>query len=295
MLAVARPGVAAFGVGPVGGEHGEPAGVAVALAELSIARRLQNERQVGKHGIIPSKRPVQQDVQWRARQPFFAPDYVRDAHVVVVHHVGEVVSGQAVGLHQNLVVQHTRFEAHAATDGVFKLHLLLLVGGFEPHHKRRAAGLQLGHLLGPHREAVAQLSAGRCIVLEDIGLGGFAQRVQFFRRVKRFVSESLIQQHLHRLAVQFTALTLAVGTAVAACVHALVRRESAPCQGFFDVGFRPFDKAALVGVFDSQNEGPSVGAGEQPVVQRSPNPSHVEWPGGAGCKAYSNVNHGPQR
>ena len=107
--------------------------------------------------------------------------------------------------------------------------------------------------------------------------------------------ETAASQGLHRLAVQSTALTLAVGTTVAARVHTLVRRESAPRQGFFAVGLRPIDQAALVGVFDSQNEGSAVGAGEQPIGQRSPKRSRVEWPGGGGCKAYSNGSHGPQR
>ena len=245
--------------------------------------------------MVPSKRPVQQDVQRRAGQPLLAPNHVRDAHVVVVDHVGEVVRRQAVRLHQDLVVQHARLEAHAASDGVLKLHLLFLIRSLEPNHKRRAAGLQLGHFLGPHRQAVSKLSTRRGVVLEDVGLGGLAQRVQFFRRVKCFVGEPLIEQRLHCVAVQLAAFALAVRAAVSAFLDAFVGRESTPRQGFLDVRFRPFHKAALVGVFDSQKEGSTVGPGEQPIVQCSPNPSHVERPGGAGGKAYSNVSHGPQR
>ena len=234
-------------------------------------------------------------MQRGTRQPFFPTNHVRDAHVVVVHHVGKVVGGQPVSLHQHLVVHHAGLERHTAADGVVERHVFFHIGRFEPDHERGARSLQLGHLRFAEREAVSERTAGLGVVLKHVRLCSFAQRIQLLRGVKRFIRQPLVEQVLHGVAVQFASLALAIWPACSTRRHPLIGGQTAPRQRFFDVRLSTLHKPALVGVFDAQNEGSTVGAGEQPVVQRSPDTTHVEWPGGARGKANSNVSHGRQR
>ena len=245
--------------------------------------------------MAPTKGPVKQHVQGGAGQPFFASDDVRDAHVVVVDDVGQMVGRQAIRLHQHLVVKHAGFEGHLPANGVVEGHVFFGVWRLETDDKWRTRSLEVRHFMGIHRQAVAQRAPRRGVVLEHVGLGRLAQGVEFFRGVKRFVRQTLVHECFHGLLVQFAALALAIRPAVAAGLNPFVRAQPTPRQGLLDVRFSPFDKATLVGVFHAQDEGAAMGTGEQPVVQRRPDAAHVERPGGAGCKAYSNVSHGRQR
>ena len=62
-------------------------------------------RAVDVGGDLPAEGLVQQIVLGRGGQVLAAPDHMGDAHEVIVHHVGEVVGGQAVPLQQHLIVQ----------------------------------------------------------------------------------------------------------------------------------------------------------------------------------------------
>ena len=203
--------------------------------------------------------------------------------------------GKAVRLHQHLVVEHGRLEAHFPADGVFKHHRLVRLRRLEPNHKGRPICLELGHFVGVQGQTVAKPPARRGVVLPHVGLGRFAQGVQLLWRVERLVGQPLVQQGLHGLLVQGGALALAVRPAIASGLDAFIGRQATPREGLFDVGLGALHKPTLVGVFDAKDEGAAVGAGKQPVVQGRPDTAHVERPGGAGGKANSNVSHGPQR
>ena len=72
-----------------------------------------------RHAVLPAQVFVKQHVQRRGRQPFLAPDHVRDFHQVVVHDVGQMVSGQVVGaLVQHFVVQNVGIHRYLSPDHV---------------------------------------------------------------------------------------------------------------------------------------------------------------------------------
>ena len=54
-------------------------------------------------GSEKPERPEQLNVEGQAGQPLIATDYVGGAHEVIVHGVGEVVGGDAVGLQKHLI------------------------------------------------------------------------------------------------------------------------------------------------------------------------------------------------
>ena len=80
----------AVGSVPLEGENGEAELVAVALRELSVAGGLEQQGQVGKagHGIGPSERAIEQNVEGSGRKPLFAADHMGDFHEMVVDNVG---------------------------------------------------------------------------------------------------------------------------------------------------------------------------------------------------------------
>ena len=61
---------------------------------------------MGEDGRAPAQGAVQQQVLGGGDEPLGAPQHVADAHVVVVHHVGQVVGGEAVRLHDHRVALH---------------------------------------------------------------------------------------------------------------------------------------------------------------------------------------------
>ena len=108
-LTIATGVFTALGVVPVEGEHREAQTVTVALAQFALAVGLEQQRQVDKfgHRVFPTEGLVQQHMQRGTGEPFFATDYVRHLHQVVVNNVGEVVGGQVVGtLVEHLVVKN---------------------------------------------------------------------------------------------------------------------------------------------------------------------------------------------
>ena len=79
--------------------------VPLPLGQLA-AVPVQQQGQVGEDGRAPAQGAVQQQVLGGGDEPLGAPQHVADAHVVVVHHVGQVVGGEAVRLHDHGVALH---------------------------------------------------------------------------------------------------------------------------------------------------------------------------------------------
>src|SRR5699024_7336502 len=77
------------------------AGVAVALGQF-VLRVLHDGRAVDVGRDLPAEGLIQQVVLGGGGQVFAAADDVGDAHQVIVHHVGKVVGGHAVGLDEDL-------------------------------------------------------------------------------------------------------------------------------------------------------------------------------------------------
>ena len=67
---------------------------------------VQQQREVTKLGGIPAKGFVEQEVLGRRRQPLGSPQNMADAHVMVIHHIRQVVSGEAVPLENHRVALH---------------------------------------------------------------------------------------------------------------------------------------------------------------------------------------------
>ena len=160
---------------PLEGEDGEPEAVAIALAQLASALRLEQQWQVRKlrHRISPTEVTVKQYMQRRTRDPFLAADHVRDLHQMVVHDVGHVVRGQSIGRFvKHLVVKDGRVDDHLTTDQVVDANILVRFDA-DTHHVARTTVDQPLHLVSWKRQGVAHLPARRGVVLEVGDLAPF--------------------------------------------------------------------------------------------------------------------------
>ena len=94
----------------------------------------------------------------------------------------------------------------------------------EAHHILLAVGYQLVNLLLRQRQRVAHLAAGMRVVLEVLYLA--ALLLQFLGRVEGNIGLAVIEQLLHIFLIDVAALTLAVGTLVAAERDSLVELDA---------------------------------------------------------------------
>ena len=268
-------------------EYREAQTVAVALREFALAVGFEQQRQVSeaRHSVLPAERTIQQDVQWSRGQPFLATDHVCDFHEVVVHDIGQVVSGQLVRtLVEHLVVQDSRVDLHVTTDHVVHVNIFAWLD-FEAHHILCASGNQGLHLVGRHSERVAHLATSGCVVLEVFLFSTLS--VQFLGSIECDVSLVLSQELVYIFFVDFAAFALAVWPLVASVTYAFVKLDAEPFEGFDDILFGTGHEALRVGVLDTEHHLAAVLTGKQVVVQCGANTTDMQWACGAGRKAHS--------
>ncbi|MNE44538.1 hypothetical protein D3C80_1387700 [compost metagenome] len=145
---------------------------AVALAELGAIRSM-DQRDVGEGRTGPAKRVIDQALTSGVVQVIVAANDVRNAHVMVVHHHGQVVGRGAVRADDDQIVQGRGFPAHAALHRVIDDDSLI-------QRAAEADGGGLGQVVdgrfavAPGRDEVAALGLGG--VAQGVGLIG-AQEV----------------------------------------------------------------------------------------------------------------------
>ena len=200
-----------------------------------------------------------------------------DAHEVVVHHVREVVGGQAVALDEHLVVQALVLHGDIAVD-------LVVEGGGSLVGDALAddIGLSLGGeavgLLPVHAAAGIVPAVEFAAVL--LGLGLLAEAA---------VGVAALHQKLRVFLVERAALGLDVGGDGAADVRALVVLQVALGHGLVDHVHRALDQAALIGVLDAQDELALAVSGDQIGIERRAQVADVHVARGRGGKARAHL------
>jgi len=259
----------------------QDAGRVLALAELALVGVAQ-QRQVAQHRRLPAEIFVEQQVLGRRVDPLLAAQHMRDAHQVVIDHVGEVVGRHAVGLQQHLHVdlrplevdlpaQHVLHLAHALARHLHAHHVGL--AGLEPCGDRGLAEPQAMPvvarlLLG------GGLLAAQCI--QSLGGAEAAERVP------------VLQQVIGMLAVDLAALALAIRRVRPAHIRAFIPFEPEPAQRFEDRGLGLAGAAHLVGILDAQDELAAVLAREAEVEQGNVGGADMRVAGGRRGDAGAN-------
>ena len=228
-------------------------------------------------GDLPAEGLVQQIVLGGGGEVLAAADHVGDAHQVVIHHVCEVIGGQAVPLDKDLVVQGGVFHSDIA-----KGHIVegggTLSGDTLTDDVRLAGGQVCCHFLGAHIAAGVGLLGEVAGILVRLGL--LAEAV---------VSGALFYQEFRVFAVKAAALGLDVGAHGAAHIGAFVVGEAALGHGLVDHVHSAFHQAALVGILNAEDESAAGVAGNEPGVQRGAQIAHVHIAGGRGSETGADL------
>ena len=244
------------------------------ILDLSVLRssgRWQNT------GQLPAEGLVELDVLGQRRDPLLGADDVGDPHQVVVHHVGEVVGGEAVGLEQHLVVDlgvvesRSRRAADRRRRSRRRRHR-------EPDHVRLAG-------VDAVASASARVDAPAVAVVAELCLGGLllgAELVEPLAGAEAGVGGAGRHQPFDVLASR-SRCARSAGRAR----RGRPRPDPRPTRARAIAGRRRSSAslaagaALAVGVLDAQHELPAVLARQGVVEQRDVGGAHVGIAGGA--------------
>ena len=193
-------------------EHGvgQEAGLAVvderdgvfALGDLRLVD-VAEQRHVPESGGLPSEGFVEQDVLGGGADPLFGADDVGDVHEVVVDDIRKMVGGEAVGLHEDLVVDVEVVEGDVAAEFVAE-------GGLAFAWDLHADGE--GFVFAEIRVDFGRRGGGRGRgTWGELGGGLLLSRLPVLRRCKAPVGVAVLEKEIGVFAVDFGAFGLAVG------------------------------------------------------------------------------------
>ncbi len=195
-----------------------------------------------------------------------AADDMGDAHVGIVHHHCQHISGGAVAAQQHHVVELGVFETHIAQHDIVHDGLAFLPG-LQPHHKGFALLLGAGGAIAP-----APVIAHR----QALGLLLLAHRREFFGARIAAIGFAFGQQLFGHLAVAARAGKLIDHLAVPVQPHPGHTVQN---------GFHRFRRGTLaVGILDAQQEGAAGVAGIEPVEQSGAGAADMQHACGRGCE-----------
>ncbi len=216
-------------------------------------------------------------------QPLVAPNDVGGAHQMIVHRVGEVIGGDAVGFKKN-VVDVILGDGELALHQVVKLELILNgAGGAEPKHPGLAR-VQLGtdvlqRTVTP--DGVRSIVAGGLL----IGFLPFPHGVQLVLGAEAGVGHALGNQLLGVDVVDGRPLTLTVGavkTVVAVHGGTLVKVDAVVLQGVDEHLHRAGNLPLGIGVLHPEEQNAAALVGHPLGGQALHQIAQVDKAGGGG-------------
>jgi hypothetical protein len=184
---------------------------------------------------------------------------------MVIDDISQMIGRQIVcTLVEHLVIEDGTIEGHSSTDHIIDLDLYVRRDE-EADDILRTAGDKRIDLLTREDQGIAHRGTRGSIVLEV--RHRLALLLQLLRRIEGYISLARIEELLDVLAVDVTALALAIRAAVTAVVHPFVKANTKPLQSFDDVGFCPWDEALAVGIFDTQKEFSPVRLSKKVIIE----------------------------
>ena len=219
-------------------------------------------------GNFPPKGLVEQVILGRGGEVFAAPNHMGNAHEMIVNDIGKIIGGQAVPLHQNLVVQGAVFHGDLPKGGVGEGGGPCM-GDFLTDDIGLAGG-QLGRNL-----LLGQAAAG---VLSPVKISAVLLRLRFL--AEAVIGVAFLHQQLGEFAIEPPALGLDIRPHRATHIGALVVGQSALGHGTVDELRGPLHLPSLVGVLQAEDELAAGFPGDEPGVQGGAEIAHVHVSGG---------------
>ena len=205
---------------------------------------------------------------------------------MVVHHVGEVIGGEPVGLDQNHVVQlrviHRDISVQLVMEGGTAFLRVVL-----PDDEGHSRGKICLNLLFGKMQAV--LVVGHDLLTVHHPLQG----IQAFLGAEAVISLALVHQFFGILHVDafLLAHTLDVGAYRSADIRSLIMNQPRALQGIVDDLLGAFHIAFLVRILDAKQVIAALMLGNQVGVKRGSEVSHMHPPRGARCVSRSDLVH----
>lgn len=250
-------------------------GGAVTFGELATAGS-ENDRQMSESGRRPAKGGIQADVLGRAGNPFFATQDVGNLHQVIIHDVGEVISGEAVAFDEDEIILLRIWIGDGAADDINKISGAV-EGHFEANDGRRAGGEGAGDFVWRKIAAMAVVAGLRALLCTE----GF----EALGRAETAVSVTGGEKLVGVVLIEMNALGLKIRGVRAADFRAFVPLEAEPTKRVHDVAHSIGIVACAVSVFDAQDKCAAAVAREEPVKESSAGATDMEQAGGAGSEA----------
>jgi len=209
-------------------------------------------------------------------------------HVVIVHHIRQVIGGEPIGFQQHQILECDVLENHLAPDQVVDDGFALSRHG-EADDERRS-GRQIGVDLILAERAASTIVPRRFF----LGLLLFAKRLKTFRCAETTIGGAAFDKVHSRLLIELGPLALDVGRVWSPDIRSLVPMDSEPVENIQNALGRPFDKAAPVCVLDPEDQrtifalSRCLPIGDEPVEEGGSGASDVQQSSGRGRKPHPN-------
>ena len=257
-----------------------------ALGQLTLAGAILFHDGADMHilGRLKAQHTEQLQMDRHRRDPFVPADNMGGAHQMIVHRVGEVIGGDAVGFQQHNVLIVFR-HLDGAFDHIIKFDAARFVAGRpQPYNIR----LSLVH--ASHRLVGRQIAADRVgTVIPGALLGGLlpgAHGGQLVRCAEAGIRQPLRHQRFHIRMVDHAALALLIRAVVALDLaggdKALVDIHTVIGEPFQNVFGAAGDLPLFVGVFQPEVKQSVGGVRGQPVDGGGEQHAQMQVAGGAG-------------
>ena len=193
---------------------------------------------------LPAERVVQQHIFWRRGNILIAPHDIIDAHQMIVHDVGKIIGGVAVGLHKNLVLQLLVFHR------LLTIHLVKIRGcPGEGHFLPDDIGIPVFQvcldLLLRKIAAVAVIPADSILIMK---------RPESLLGAEAVIGIVVIDQPLRIFLINLLALALNIWSVRPADVRTLVILKTRHPQRVQNHLGRAFHEPFLIRILDPENK-----------------------------------------
>ena len=220
-------------------------------------------RQVYIYGFFPAECIIQQVIFGCGGQIFAAAYYMSNFHQVVIHNVCEVVCGETVCFHQDLVIQFCIIYCDIAVNNVAECccagirHFLTDYEGFT------SVQFCLYFFLGQTQTVTVIFCKGSTFAVF------FFQAFQSFLCAEAVVCFAFFHQFLCIVHIHTHSFGLYIGAVFATYIGTFIMLQACHFHCFVDHIYRAFHQSALVSIFDTQDEFTTLRFCDEVFIKRS--------------------------
>ena len=237
--------------------------------------RVPQQGQMGEHRGFPAEIVIEQAMLRRRVDPLFPANDVGDCHVVIVHHIREVVGRHAITLHEHLHIDLGPGNFDGTPEQIVDDAAPCLRDLHADHMGFPGVDARRGLLLG---KAQAVAVVARRFLGE---LLGSADLIKALGGAEAGKGMAVGHQLLRCGLVQIAPLALPVGPVGAADLRALIPVQPQPAEGLENCRLAFCRGTGLIRIFDAQHELTALASRKGHVEKGNVGGADVRIPRGA--------------